>query len=313
MLLVTHVRPDGDALGSMQALALAARRAGKDVHVVCQDVPARYDFLFAGQKPAGPKDFPDLAARADTIALLDTCSAAQLEGLAEPLRQAREKVIVLDHHATRDEIGLARWLDVSAAATGVLVYEALTILGWPIELPVADALMVAVASDTGWFQFANTDSRCLCVVSSWLDLGGRPDELYRRLFQSDRPERLKLIGRLLESLELHGGGRLAVMVLRKADFACTGARPEETENLVNEALRLGGVEEAVLLVEQEDQVRVSLRSRDAVDVAAVACAFGGGGHSRAAGFRARQDIDALKQRVIAACTEELKRLPAGPP
>ena len=147
-----------------------------------------------------------------------------------------------------------------------------------------EALAVAILTGTGWLRFSNTDSRCLRAMAYLIEVGIRPDVLYRRIYQSDRFEKLKLMGRVLENLELHSNDRLAVMSLTLADFEQTGARPDETENLINEAMRIGSIEAAVILVEHNDEIRVSLRSREIVDVSQVAASFGGGGHARAAGL-----------------------------
>ena len=170
----------------------------------------------------------------------------------------------------------------------------------------AEALMTAVVCDTGWMRHANTDGRCLRAVANWLDAGQRPDKLYRRLYQSDRPERLGLLARALGSLELHCNGQLAVMTIRAKDFAETGARPDETESIINEALRIGTVEAVVLVTDSGDCARASLRSRDALDVSEIARQFGGGGHARAAGLRLAEDIDVLKQKLISACSQALQ-------
>jgi phosphoesterase RecJ-like protein len=230
-----------------------------------------------------------------------------LDGLAEALGARREKIAVVDHHATADDVGALQWLDTTAAAAGVMVVELIDAVDWAIDARAAEALLVAMTSDTGWFRFANTDGRCLRAAGRLFDAGVRADVLYRRLYQSDRPERLRLMARVLAGLELHCGGRLAVMALRRRDLAETGARPDETENLVNEALRIGSVESAVILIEspENDEVRVSLRSRNAVDVAAVARCFGGGGHARAAGLRVSVDLDELKRRLVDAFAERL--------
>jgi len=306
LLIVTHARPDGDALGSMAALARAAEGAGKKVlRLVPDKVPPRYHHLFGAHLPAEGDRFEDLADQADTIVIVDTCAFSQLDNLEAHLRRRREKIVVIDHHATADDVGSVQWSDESAAAAGILVSELIDALGWPADLTTMEALATAVITDTGWLRFANTDGRCLRAVAGWFDAGVRADMLYRRLYQCDRPQRLDLIVRTLQSLELHCSERLAAMTIRKADFEATGTRGDETENLVNEALRVASVEMAILLVENPDTVRVSLRSRDAVDVSAIARGFGGGGHRRAAGLRADEDIDQLKARLIEACTEAL--------
>lgn len=306
ILAVTHSRPDGDGLGSMLALALAAEAAAKKAAMLLPDaIPLRYRFLFASRKPAGKERFAELSDGAEVIVILDTSVLQQLEGLEGQIVARREKLVVIDHHATTGRLADVQWIDTSAAAVGVMAMELIDALGWPVGPETAEALLVAITADTGWFQFANTDSRCLRAAARLLESGLRAERLYRKLFQSDRPERLRLAARMLASLELHCGGRLAVMTITKDDFLACGARPEETENLVNEALRIGGVEVAVLLVEQDRFVRASLRSREAIDVAEIARRLGGGGHPRAAGVKSTDSLDSLKDGVIEAVASEL--------
>ena len=311
VLIVTHARPDGDAMGSMAALASAARTAGKTVRtLVPGDVPDRWGFLFPDGAPAGAGEFAALADEADLVVVVDTCAFAQLDGLSDALRTRREKIVVVDHHATGDDIGVARWVDPSAAAAGVMTLELIEHLGWGVSPAAAEALLTAMTTDTGWFRFSNADGRCLRAAARLFDTGIRPDGLYARLYQADRPERLGLLTRALASLRFDAGGRVATMRLRAADFAATGARADEAENFVNEALRVGSVEVAVLLVETPECIRASLRSRGGVDVSAVARQFDGGGHARAAGLRRPGDLDTLADELIDACARALGD-PAG--
>ncbi len=320
ILVLTHARPDGDGLGSMSAMAAAGRAAGKTVYMLVPDtarrsdsqsqsaVPPRYEFLFEDGMPAGTSEFEKLADKSDLVVVVDTCAFAQLDGLEQALRARREKVAVIDHHATAGDVGSIQWIDSSAAAAGVMVGEILEDLGWPVDAGAAEALFAAVASDTGWFRFSNTDPRALRAAAGWLERGAQVDMIYARIFQYDRPERLHLMERMLAGLELYCHEQLAVMTIRKSDFERTGARADETENLINEALRLKTVKVAVLLVEQSDCVRVSFRSRSGIDVAALAGRFGGGGHARASGMRTTDDLDAVKKQIVTACTEELERI-----
>lgn len=306
LLVTTHTRPDGDGLGAMVALCRSAQAAGKTAHMLLLDeVPRQYEFLFADRRPAGVGRFDRLAGEAEAIVILDTCSAAQLGGIAARLEALAEKVIVIDHHTTVEPIGSVQWIDQAAAATSVMVAELLAALGWPVDAQSAEALMAAVVSDTGWFRFANTDGRCLRLAAEWLDAGVRPDKLYRRMYQNARLNRLKLLAHMLSDMELHSKGRLAVMTIRREDFAATGARAEETENLINASLEIGTVETAILLVENPANIRVSLRSRDALDVAAIARKFGGGGHKRAAGMRIVDNVEAVKDKLIHICSRAL--------
>ncbi|MCJ7544425.1 MAG: DHHA1 domain-containing protein [Phycisphaerae bacterium] len=313
LLVVTHARPDGDALGSMRALTLAARAAGKTAWMLMPDaVPTRYAFLFADETPAPAGRFAELAAKAEAVVILDTSVFGQLDGLDKAIPPVAEKLLVIDHHATPGELGGLLWNDPSAAACGVLMRELIEAMRWPQDAAVCEALWTAIVSDTGWFHYPNTDARSLHHAAALLEAGVQASALYDRLLRNDRPERLKLVARMLGSLEMHCGGLLAVMTIRKADFDASGTRPDETENLINEALRIGSVEAVILLTELDGLCRVSLRSRTRLDVAQIAKSLGGGGHTRAAGVRISGSLEAVKPRVLAALTEALGRLGGSP-
>jgi phosphoesterase RecJ-like protein len=309
ILCLTHIHGDGDGLGAMVAIASAGQAAGKDVELYLPEhIPWRYKFLFNGRFPAlsEPGQFEAMARRADVVLLLDTCSLSQLGDLAETLAAdwLREKLVVIDHHTTSDDIGSVRWIDPAAASAGLMTMELLEHLAWPMISEAALALATAIVSDTGWLRFSNTDGRVLRAVARLIDAGVQPAELYDRIYQTDRVERLKLLERLLGSMELYAKGKLAVMSLYKSDFQAIGARHDETENLINEALRIASVEVALLLVENPDQVRVSFRSRKLVNVAKIAAHFGGGGHARAAGLRSDENLDTLRDKLIQAILKE---------
>ncbi len=308
-LALTHSRPDGDAVGCLAALASAAGGAGKTCKIILPDgCPDKYKSLLDGLDIASADSFSnlaDLASQVDLVVIVDTCSFGQLDRLADAIKLIPDKVVVIDHHASCDDVGSDRWVDTSAAATGVMILELTEVLGWPVEADAAEALVVAIAADTGWLRFANTDGRALRAMAKLVDTGVRPDVLYRRLFQSDKPSRLGLIQRMLASMQLHLDGQLAVMVLTKSDFADAAADYDQTENLVNEPFRIGSVEASVLLVEMPDQIRVSLRSREFVNVAALAGEFGGGGHVRAAGLRSKLPIPELTEQIVGAFAKVL--------
>ncbi len=302
ILLVAHDRPDGDALGAMMAVALAARAAGKTARVVCGDVPRHYRFLVDGEDLVAPADAPAAAERCDRLLIVDTCTLGQLTEVRDTIASQWPKLMVMDHHRTSHDIAPIRWLDPTAAAAGVMAAELLADLGWPLTVDVARALMTAVCSDTGWLRFSNTDSRALAVVGRCIDAGVCPDALYRQLYQNDRPERLALLGRALAGMQLHADGRVAVMTLSADDFAAADATSAETENLINEPMRIGSVDVSILLAAHGDVIRGSLRSKpsSAIDVAAVAGQLGGGGHARAAGFRHAGPLDQAAAAILAA-------------
>lgn len=306
LVIATHIHPDGDALGSMVALARAARAAGKTARTTVQsDVPNRCAFLLEGESPVDAEHFGRVADEADTIVIVDTCATEQLGEIVEDLRKRREKVVVIDHHQTCDEVGSLLWVEPGASAVGVMIGELLAELGWEVDATTAEALATAALSDTGWLRFSNTDGRCLRAMARWFDQGVQPDRLYRKIYQADRPERLRLLVRMLDGMELSCDGRMATMVLRKSDFAESGAMENETEDLVNEPMRLRDLEVSLLVIETDDGSRASLRSREFVNVADIAKRFGGGGHARAAGLRLNEPPDVTAKKLAAACSDEL--------
>jgi phosphoesterase RecJ-like protein len=167
-----------------------------------------------------------------------------------------------------------------------------------------------MATDSGWFRFGNTDARLLRRAARLTEAGVRADRLYARLYDQDSPAKLRLLGAMLGTLELHAGGRIAIACISQEMFGQCDASPSDTEDLIQELYRLGGVIVAALLVELPNQlVKVSLRSRCALDVNAVAKGWGGGGHRPAAGARRRGSLPDVRREVIERLSQELARIP----
>ena len=309
-LLVSHQRPDGDALGALAAMSRGLAKRGRRASIALFDpFPPRYAML----RDATPwfvwDDIRPRFADYDGLVIVDTCARAQLPPLADLLDVA-PPTLVLDHHATPDEIALRdgdlRLIDTSAAAVCVLAAEWLLATGGELDSQLATALFIGIATDCGWFKFPNTDGRALHLVARLVDAGAELDPTYRAIYEQDPPEKLALIARMFESMQLLGGGRLAVATLREADFAATGADPSLTEDLANETRRLGGVEATLMFTEMGDGViRLNLRSKEWLNVSELAREFGGGGHPRAAGARVTGDWDDIVARVTAAALARL--------
>lgn len=317
-LLLTHRRPDGDALGSVAALSAILREcfASQPVAALFEPFPTRYAMLQPLADWKGWTDFADEAHKCDAVIILDTCSNSQLEPVAAFLTNS-PRTLVIDHHATRDEIGTRpgdlRLIDETAAANALILAEWAHHEQIPTRPEVATALFVGIATDCGWFRFSNADSRTLQVASQLADRGVKLDELYAALYQQEPFAKMKLIGLLLCSLELHADGRLATMFLRPADFAKSGADRSMTEDLVNEAGRIGSVECTLLFSDEgTGEIRVNLRSRKFVDVAAIAKSYGGGGHARAAGCRLRGNWDETVPGFIDLVSQMVRKHEADP-
>ncbi len=291
ILITTHTKPDGDACGCVAALTDVLRAKGKTVRpLFLSRMPAWYTFLFDEKVPVLRDDLQvsDLTdgpfGQVDLILLVDTNSYSQLPHFETYIRRKQVPILVLDHHVTSDKLGRVEIVDTTAPATGLVAYDFLIWAGWPLSARIAEALFVATATDTGWFQYTNTDSRTFRRVAELIDLGVNPAATYDKLYQSFSYSRFKLMRAMLNRLELHLDGRFAIQMILQEDLQETGGSYEDTENFINECHRIGTVKVSVLLVELQDgRVRCSLRSRGRVDVSEVAARFGGGGHKNAAG------------------------------
>jgi phosphoesterase RecJ-like protein len=320
VLITTHVRPDGDALGTSAAMALGLRRKNIDSRVLLlSKLPSKYAFVlkensieFDETDPAWPTDFS--LDPFDALLVVDTGTWSQLPGLKERLDGWTKPRLVLDHHLTQENWADVKLIETRAAAAGEIAADVLRQWDVPIDHPIAAALFLAIASDTGWFQFSNTRPATLRLAADLMEVGIDTDKMYQHLFQNERAERLALQTRAQDSLELLAGGRLAVMTVRKADFEQTGAKPSDTENLINIPLQIRTVEVSILVMEPPDgsAVRVSFRSKGAVDVARFAEQFGGGGHARAAGLKMQQPVQEVHDVVAGTMVKTLLPSPASP-
>ncbi len=310
-IVLTHRRPDGDALGATAALHRYLTSLGKKPQTALFDpVPARYDWLADAVPWLDWETSRDvLAHNCDAVIIADTCSLNQLESALEFLRQA-PRILVIDHHQTYDDIGTRpgdlRVFDDTAAATCLMVHELLRDLGATVDETTAQALFAGIATDCGWFRFSNTDARVLEAAAALVSLGVAPHRLYSLIHEREHPARLRLAARMLDRMQLHADGRLAVLSLRPADFEATGADRTMTDDLVNEPGKLAGVVATIMFTEEEDgTIRANFRSKHTLDVADLATRYGGGGHARAAGARLHGAWDATLPRVIEEAAQGL--------
>jgi len=310
ILVISHARPDGDAIGCVVALREVLRGLGKDVTAVLpDDVPARYNLLEEtesipnGADPAGVLN----GLEPDLLIIADTAAQAQVEPILDFIQSCNAEKLIIDHHVTRDIEAQVGLFDPSAGATTVLLLEWFEAVGWKINHAAAEALFVGLATDSGWFRFSNTDSRLLRAAArlcqGW---NVSPAKLCRRLYMSDSEPRVRLLAAMLNTLELYADGRLAVCVITRETFSRTGAQYWETEDLISEPQRIATVQVAALLIEEPDgKIRISLRSKDGPNVATIARRFGGGGHEHAAGARLHGALGRVKAELVAAITDQL--------
>jgi len=309
-LLTTHIRPDGDGLGSMLALADTLQAQGKEARLtVASVIPPRYGFL----DPSGriERFAPDAGHyKPDVVIVLDTATWNQLGDFGSFLRSFTGPRVVIDHHMTQDDLGALRLVDTSAEATGRLVFEAITALDLVPSPEAARALFVAVAMDTGWFRHSNTTPATFALAAELVRHGANPTPLYGALFERNSLARMRLTGLVLERLQVIENGRVAYTEIRRADYEATGALPQDTEDLINYTLSVAGVEVGLFFMEQpRGGVKVSFRSRERVDVAKVAERFGGGGHRLASGAVLQTSLEEARGRVLRAVADALTNPP----
>lgn len=299
IVIATHVNPDGDALGSLCALALACERLGKEVARVSVDgVPAMYAGLPSVDRvlAAAPQGSFDLGIGVDA-------DGADRLGTAEAAILACPTVIDIDHHTGADRYGTIQLIDPTAAATGELVFDLIRALGVPLDPEIAECLMMAIVTDTGAFRFPSVKPRTLRIAAELIEADAHPAPIVEQVYGQRSPGATRLFGRALERMgQPPGDSRIAWSALSQDDFRETGAREEETDGIINELRAVKGVDLAMLLREAKDgQIRVSFRAREGVDAAALAARFGGGGHRAASGATLPGPLaDALRRLLAAA-------------
>jgi bifunctional oligoribonuclease and PAP phosphatase NrnA len=302
-LLTTHVRPDGDGLGSILALGEVLEQQGKQVRLLSlSNVPPRYHFLDPEGRIIRYQPPGDAYRDAEAVVIMDTGTWNQLADFSAFLKGFQVPKAVIDHHPTQDlDLEALRLVDTSVEATGRLAFDAIQALGGRLSERAASNLFVALAMDTGWFRFPNTTPATFRLAAELEQAGAKPEILYDLLFEQNSLPRLKLTGLVLSRMQVSAGGQLAYTEILLPDYAATGARPPDTEDLINYTRSIMGVEVGVMFMEQfEGGVKVSLRAKSKVDVRRVAEQFGGGGHKLAAGAVVQGTIDEVKKRVLAA-------------
>jgi bifunctional oligoribonuclease and PAP phosphatase NrnA len=311
-LLTTHINPDGDGLGSEVAMALWLRALGRSVRVLNDSpVPAAFVFLTHEQ----PIDVfePELAEQrfdeADALIVLDTSNRQRIGRLSALLDRHAIPIAVVDHHVSHAHgFGQVNVIEPSASSTGELVYDLLNDVGGEISRPMAEALYIALMTDTGSFRYSNTDSHAHRMAADLLGHGLDPQKLHAQVHSHASAARLRFFGEVMSVLDLLEDGRLVVLEASPEQFQKHGLVGADTEGLVDMPRTIGGVDAVVLFSEVEPgKVKVSLRSTGRIAIDQVASRLGGGGHPHAAGVLLRGSRADARARIL----PELHRLIAA--
>ncbi|MGI8556723.1 MAG: DHH family phosphoesterase [Solirubrobacteraceae bacterium] len=299
-VLVTHERPDGDALGSLVGMHGVLSALGKDslMYMSAEDFPLPYEYRFFELDGLVSKIPEDLDGR---VAIFLDCG--NIDRTAALALRETEPLLNLDHHHDNTRFGTVDHVVPWAACTAEVVWDLMAPLGVELTRPIADALYVGLITDTGRFSYENTGARSHRMAAELIEAGVDVAAIYRRIYEGTPYSKLELLGRALERVSRYDSGRLAVAFLTAEDYRVTGAEESHSEGIIDQLRAVEGTKCAVLVrellaEEKRGQKKVSMRATDNdVDVSIIARAHGGGGHRRAAGFSTERTLPALIEEL----------------
>ncbi len=304
-VVMSHARPDGDALGCTLAMTLCLRELGKDVVAWNEDgMLEKLRFLPGSElvikPPAEPQQF-------DVAIVLDNAVKNRAGRCIEAVAPGA-LWINIDHHITNDRYGDLAYIDSTAPATGQILYELFRQCDLPLTYPMADNLFVAISTDTGSFQYPNTTARTYEIGAELVRAGVKVGDLSQKMYESYPRRRLELLREMLNVLKFSSGDRVASFALTAATAERLGVQPEDNEGLIDHIRSVQGVVVAAFFEELGDErIRISLRSKSPkADVSKICGQFGGGGHTLAAGARIRGTLHEVQEKVLAAIDHEIQ-------
>ena len=305
IVLACHVNPDGDALGSMLGLAQGLLPLGKDITILSQDgVPETLSFLPGSRLVASTSS----VASFDLAIVLDSGDLARVGDKVVPVVQRAARIIDVDHHVSSGAFGDIRVVHSQAASTSEIVYALLLELGLPISTEVATSLFTGVITDTGSFRFQNVTPNTFRIAAALLEHGAPPAFISEHVFENRTFAATAILGCALATMKQYADGKIVTAVVSSDDFNRLNARDVDTEGIVNYVRGVRGADAGVLFREVGDgTIRVSLRARETVDVAAIASQFGGGGHRMASGCTIKGPIADAEQAIVSAILAVLDR------
>jgi len=301
VVIASHYNPEGDAIGAILALALALEKMGKKTCPYNRDgVPFNLKFM-----PEAHRVKTELPGwMPDTVVIADCGDFSRVGDVEKALRQA-PTIINIDHHETNSKFGHFNWVLPEMASTGEMIAEVIDALKTQWTPDIATCIYTAIVADTGSFQFGNTSPNSFRVAARMIEYGANPAKVARYLF-FDLPEgNVRLLARVLATMKIEAGGKMATVEISRKMFEETGTGPDATEGLVDYPRSVRGIDVAVLFRETGNaEYKISMRSKGNIDVAAVARSFGGGGHAAAAGCTIKGSLNEVRANLI----EKLGRL-----
>lgn len=305
VLVASHVDPDGDAIGTQLAFVAYLKQLGKEVaQAIAGEVPGKYRFL------SGAVDIPSVktlegAGRFDTAVILE-CPNLERTGQVARLLNDGIRIINIDHHRDNDLFGAVNWINTEASSVGEMTFELFERAGFEITREVAEQLYTAIMTDTGRFRYRSTSPRTLEIAGKLIGAGADPQRITDEVYYNLQPSTMKLIGKVLNSIEFHHQGRVCLLMLTKEMLRQSEAADCESDGLVDYTLFNSGVISGALLKEiDRDHTKVSLRSKDGINVAEIAGRFGGGGHFNASGCTVDMSIEDARKHMVKILSEAI--------
>lgn len=296
-VVMSHVRPDGDALGCTLAMALCLKALGKDVTVWNEDgMLDKFRFLPGAELVTVPPDEPQ---EFEVVVALDTAVQNRVGKCLAAVKRA-DLWINIDHHVSNDHYGDLAYIDPMAPAAAQVLFELFRQNDLPLTYEMADNLFVGISTDTGSFQYPNTTARTYEIGAELIRMGVQVGKLSQQMYESHPRRRLELLRALLNALRFTSDDQVASFALPMATATALGVKPEDNEGLIDHIRAIEGVVVAAFFEELPDgKVRISLRSKDPrVDVCKVCAVYGGGGHKLAAGARISGSLPEVQERVL---------------
>lgn len=297
-----HQNPDGDALGCTLAMSSLLQRIGKTPYAYATPSIGNDLLFLPGLETIHVNELPP-KPNFDTVILLE-CSDRTRGGDLESVLQQAKTIVNIDHHLISEKYGNINYIDSSASSTAEIIFQLYETSDKGL-LPTADeatCLYTGLVTDTGRYLHTNTSAEAFRVASALVALGADVDKINQIIYFTKSYTELKLLGRALEKMQLLFDNKYSQIVLTLEDFNLFNAVPSQTQGIVSQPTMIPGVEVSALIKEEADKISVNLRSRNSIDVSKIAQLFGGGGHARAAGFKANGKplnavIDELAQAV----------------
>ncbi|NOY88093.1 MAG: bifunctional oligoribonuclease/PAP phosphatase NrnA [FCB group bacterium] len=303
VLVVSHIDPDGDALGTQLAFAAYLKYLNKNVYLIRDDiVPEKYKFLH------GINNIPHISTLPETIsidaAVILECPNIQRVGESHKYLNGDIQIINIDHHRDNELFGKVNWINIKASSVGEMVYEYFEDIDFKVDKYIAEQLYTAIMTDSGRFRFNTTSPRTMEIAGKLIAAGASPQKICDLLYYNFQLSTIRLIGKVLNTIEYHHKNRICFLTLTKEMLKNTNAHESESDGIVDYTLYNTGVKVGALLKEISiARTKVSLRSKDGINVSLIATHFGGGGHYNASGCIINQPLEKAKEELLRKLNE----------